>query len=177
MVEELERKTMEEILTEAQKLQQEVPKGPIGGIGAVNQSNPHSVGTILGSLSEYVLDALANPSIDHWPLYAMIAITVLLAYLLHTALDAKIEENIRLGRYGNEPEPREYTEEEFHHDLDKNGPYNRAMSALTSDALIKLRPLISKRAYSNFAKRRQVVMQERLGYFQQQETEKYIECI
>ena len=145
---------MEEILAEAEKLQQEVPKGPIGGIGAVKESNPHSIGTILESLLKYVEDAFVNPSIDYWPLYTMIVIVILCAYLLHTALDAKIEENLRLGRYGNEPEPKEYSEEEFHHDLDKNAPYNRAMSALTSDALIKLRPLISKRAYSNFAKRR-----------------------
>ena len=109
-------------------------------------------------ISEYILEALTNPSFEYWPLYAMIVITIGIAYLLHTALDAKIEENIRLGKYGNEPEPGEYSQEEFFKDLDDNGPYPRAMSALTSDSLIKLRPLISKRAYAQFAKRKQEMM-------------------
>ena len=43
--------------------------------------------------------------------------------MLHTALDAKIEENIKLGKYGNEPEPAEYSKDDFHKDLDQNGPF------------------------------------------------------
>ena len=117
-------------------------------------------------MSESVLDAIANPSVDNWPIYLIIILTVAGAYVLHTTLDAKIEENVKLGRYGNEPEPIEYTVDDFHKDLDRNAPYHRAMSSLTSDALIKLRPLISKRAYGAFAKRKQDLMKERLNYFQ-----------
>ena len=138
-----------------EKLQKEagIGKGPIAG-GGVSQNIEWSIGGLFQAISEHILEALTNPSLEYWPIYAMIVVTILIAYLLHTALDAKIEENIRLGKYGNEPEPAEYSQEDFFKDLDANGPYPRAMSALTSESLIKLRPLISKRAYGGFAKRK-----------------------
>ena len=53
----------------------------------------------------YVFDAITAPSIEYWPVYITLAVVFFLAYLLHTTLDAKIEENLRLGMYGNDPEP------------------------------------------------------------------------
>ena len=53
----------------------------------------------------YVFEAITAPSIDYWPVYATLAVVLFLAYLLHSSLDAKIEENLRLGMYGNDPEP------------------------------------------------------------------------
>ena len=53
----------------------------------------------------YVFDAITAPSIEYWPVYITLTVVFFLAYLLHTTLDAKIEENLRLGMYGNDPEP------------------------------------------------------------------------
>ena len=95
-----------------------------------------------------------NPDARSWPVMILLILLMGGAYQLHTYLDARIEDNIKMGRYGNEPEPIEYTKQEFHRDLDQNGPYVKADGALASDSLVKLRPIISKRAYGSFAKRK-----------------------
>ena len=117
------------------------------------------------SMSDYLIESITNPDAGSWPVIILLIMLMGGAYQLHTFLDARIEENIKMGRYGNEPEPIEYTKEEFQKDLDQNGPYMKAESALASDSLIKLRPIISKRAYGNFAKRKQELMRTRLAHF------------
>ena len=134
-------------------------KGMVGDIDSTNTATQSQ------SMSDYVIEAIMNPDVGSWPVLVLLVLLMGGAYQLHTFLDARIEENIKMGRYGNEPEPIEYTKEEFQKDLDQNGPYMKAESALASDSLIKLRPIISKRAYGAFAKRKQELMRMRLTHF------------
>ena len=62
---------------------------------------------------ESLIEAIFNPEFDSWPVFVLLIVVIAGAYQLHTFLDARIEDNIKMGRYGNEPEPVEYSREEF----------------------------------------------------------------
>ena len=86
-----------------------------------------------------------------------------------------------LADSGVAKDPMEVDETEkaaYFKELDKNGPYEtKTGGQLTPDALLKLRSIICKHAYSKFNPRKQELMEERLGYFQQKNLQKYVECI
>ena len=159
MEEEQQKKIVEEMAEQFAKIKQEEANDPTRNF---DPKPPTTLSSLPEVIMTYVFDAITAPSIEYWPVYITLAVVFFLAYLLHTTLDAKIEENLRLGMYGNDPEPYNYSKEDFEKELDQEGPYPRAMSALTSQSLIKLRPLISKRAYASFAKRKQELFKQRL---------------
>ena len=164
MDEEQQKRLAEEMASEFAKMKGQGSNDPARSF---EPKSPLSLTSLLDVIVSYVLEAITAPAIEHWPVYVTLAVVIFLAYLLHTTLDAKIEENLKLGMYGNDPEPQTYSKEDFEKELDQTGPYPRAMSALTSESLIKLRPLISKRAYGSFAKRKHELFKKRLQAYQE----------
>jgi len=104
-------------------------------------------------------------------IYAALGVAVaVIAFILYSALkpsDANPEHKFTLGDVVTDPIQDESEEKaDFLKDVDKNGPYpTKVGGQLTPDALLKLRSVINKRAYSKFVPRKLEMMEERLGYF------------
>ena len=89
------------------------------------------------------------------------------------------EATLTLGELVKDPMQQESEDKaKYQKEIDANGPYPTEVSGeLTSDALIKLRHVICKQAYTKFMPRKHELMEERLGYFKQKNMQNYVECI
>ena len=135
------------------------------------------------NMLDQVLNALQNPSADHIQIYAALGIGIaVIAFILYSAMgtkDVAPEHTFTLGDVVTDPIKDEGEEKTaFLKELDQKGPYERKMGGqLTMDALLKLRSIINKRAYSKFVPRKLEMMEERLGYFKAKNMQKYVESI
>ena len=120
MDEEQQKRLAEEMASEFVKMKGQESSDPARSF---EPKSPASLTGLLDVIVSYVLEAITAPAIEHWPVYVTLAVVIFLAYLLHTTLDAKIEENLKLGMYGNDPEPQTYSKEDFEKELDQAGPY------------------------------------------------------
>lgn len=104
-------------------------------------------------------------------IYAGLGVVVLIiAFVAYSALKpAKQDPDLMftLGEVVKDPIQSDNEEKEkYFKEIDKNGPYpTKEGGLLTPDALLKLRAVINKHAYSKFVPRKHELMEERLGYF------------
>ena len=135
------------------------------------------------TIIDQVLDALKNPSAEHINIYAGLGFVVLVIVLVASQVMKEKEDDpeatLTLGEIVKDPMAQEKDDKAaYHRAIDANGPYPTEISGeLTADALIKLRHVICKQAYTKFMPRKHELMEERLGYFKQKNMEKYIQCI
>ena len=163
-----------QILAQEGEQQEETTQG-----GEQQQETPSPQATLI----DQVLDALKNPGAEHINIYAGLGFVVLVIVLVATQMSKEKEDDpeatLTLGELVKDPMQQESDEKaKYHKDIDANGPYPTEVSGeLTPDALVKLRHVICKQAYTKFMPRKHELMEERLGYFKQQDMQNYVQCI
>ena len=118
-------------------------------------------------------------------IYAGLGVVVLIiAFIAYSATKTeKTDPELMMTLSDVVKDPMENAEEDkekYYKEIDKNGPYptkDSCCGTLSMDSLLKLRSVINKHAYAKFVPRKTELMEERLGYFQQQNMQKYVECI
>ena len=120
---------------------------------------------------------------DHLNIYIGLLLAIsFIGYFLFTAFGSGKPkyhtEQFRVSDLVDTTTDSVHKDSSFHKKLDQEGPFAREPTGiLTKDALIKLRRVISEKAYLDFKERREELMGERVSLMKQNKQQEYMQAV